>query len=105
MIGRELLARLSEREREILALILEGNSTKEVADACGTSVKTVETQRTAINRKLGAAGNDGLLRLAVIKGWVEVRRKMDADGDWLGVLFDYQRRDERMNRGPVRRAS
>jgi DNA-binding NarL/FixJ family response regulator len=44
---------LTPREREIIQLIAEGSSNKEVANTLGLSVKTVETHRTNLMRKLG----------------------------------------------------
>lgn len=106
MIGLELLAKLTEREREVLALTLVGKSTKEIATLCGISDKTAETHRTNVNQKLGASYNDGLLRLAVIKGWVEVRRGLKPEQDHLAVLFDFQARPHAVHRGgPGRRAA
>lgn len=45
--------RLTAREREIVQLLAEGKSSKEVAVALGLSVKTAETHRSNIMRKLG----------------------------------------------------
>lgn len=103
MIGRDLLAKLTEREREVLALILEGGTSEEVAVACGISVKTVETHRSHINEKLGTKH---LLRLAVIKGWVEVRRAMRPEDDHLEAVFAYQSRQTPCHAGgPGRRVA
>src|SRR6202043_52767 len=44
--------RLTPREREIVQLLAEGRSSKEVATALGLSVKTAETHRSNIMRKL-----------------------------------------------------
>lgn len=44
---------LTGREREIVQLLAEGKSSKEVASIQGTAVKTVETHRTNLMRKLG----------------------------------------------------
>lgn len=49
-----LLARLTGREREILALLVEGNLNKEVAHILGISTRTVETHRMHIMEKLEA---------------------------------------------------
>jgi hypothetical protein len=46
-------------------LLAEGKSNKEVASTLGTSVKTVETQRAAIMRKLGFTAFSELVRYAV----------------------------------------
>ncbi len=56
---------LSPREREVLQLIAGGKSNKEAATALGTSVKTVETQRATIMRKLGFTTFSELMRYAV----------------------------------------
>jgi DNA-binding NarL/FixJ family response regulator len=44
---------LTDREREVMQLLAEGKVNKEVASALGISVKTVETHRAALMRKLG----------------------------------------------------
>lgn len=56
---------LSPREREVVQLLADGRSNKEVAAALGTSVKTVETQRAAVMRKLGFTAFSELVRYAV----------------------------------------
>lgn len=53
------------REREIIQLLAEGNGNKEVADQLGISVKTVETHRAAIMRKLGLHSIGELVRYAI----------------------------------------
>jgi hypothetical protein len=53
------------REREIIQLLAEGASNKEVADKLGISVKTVETHRAAIMRKLGLHSIGELVRYAI----------------------------------------
>lgn len=53
------------REREIIQLLAEGSSNKEVADKLGISVKTVETHRAAIMRKLGLHSIGELVRYAI----------------------------------------
>jgi len=56
---------LSPREREIVQLLAEGKSNKEVGATLGISVKTVETHRAAIMRKLGFTSFSELVRYAV----------------------------------------
>lgn len=56
---------LSPREREIVQFLAEGKSNKEVAAGLGISVKTVETHRAAIMRKLGFTAFSELVRFAV----------------------------------------
>jgi len=55
----------SVREREIIQLLAEGKSNKEVATALGISVKTAETHRAAIMRKLGLHSVGELVRYAI----------------------------------------
>ncbi len=53
--ARERFARLSEREREVLALIVGGLTNKEIGRALGLSPRTVETHRANLFDKLEAA--------------------------------------------------
>lgn len=62
------LARLTEREREVLQLIAEGLSTKEVASQLGVAVKTAESHRTSLMRKLGVHKASELVRIAIREG-------------------------------------
>ena len=57
--------RLTDREREIIQLLAEGASNKEVADSLGISVKTVETHRAAIMKKLKFKSFSDLVRYAI----------------------------------------
>jgi two-component system response regulator NreC len=59
---------LSPRERQVLQLIAEGRRTREIAELLGVSVKTAESHRTNIMRKLGIAQTAGLVRYAVRRG-------------------------------------
>ena len=60
--------RLSSREREVLQLIAEGRSGKEIAGILGISVKTVSFHRENIKRKLGVRTIAGLTRNAIAGG-------------------------------------
>ncbi len=59
---------LSVREREVLQLIAEGLSTKEIAGRIHVSVKTVETHRQQIMRKLDAKSIAELTKIALREG-------------------------------------
>jgi DNA-binding NarL/FixJ family response regulator len=61
----EYRSRLTSREREIVQLLAEGKSSKEVALALGISVKTAETHRANIMRKLELHSVSELVRYAV----------------------------------------
>jgi DNA-binding NarL/FixJ family response regulator len=63
--GAEPGQRLSPREREIVQLLSEGGSNKEVADALGISVRTAETHRASVLRKLGLNSIASLVRYAI----------------------------------------
>lgn len=56
---------LTPREREIVQLIAEGSSTKEVATVLGIAVKTAETHRSNLMRKLGVHSVSELVRYAI----------------------------------------
>jgi len=67
--GREApLARLSAREREVLALTAEGFSSAEIGVRLGISGKTVETYRERLMDKLGLHHRSELVRLALREG-------------------------------------
>ena len=59
---------LSPREREILQLVAEGKSSKQIAHALSLSVYTVETHRAKIMQKLNLRGIPELILYAVRKG-------------------------------------
>lgn len=59
---------LSPREREVLQLVAEGNSSKEIANLLDLSVYTVETHRARIMQKLNLRGIPELILYAVRKG-------------------------------------
>lgn len=62
---------LSARERQVLQLIAEGKTTKQVALTLGISVKTAETYRTRIMEKLDIHITAGLVRYAIRTGLVQ----------------------------------
>jgi DNA-binding NarL/FixJ family response regulator len=63
--------RLTPRQREILQLIAEGHSTKEIAQALNISVKTAETHRTQIMERLDIHDIAGLVRYAIRAGLID----------------------------------
>jgi DNA-binding CsgD family transcriptional regulator len=60
--------RLTLREREVLQLIAEGHRTRAVATLLNISVKTAESHRGRIMRKLGIHDTVGLVRYAIRHG-------------------------------------
>jgi two-component system, NarL family, response regulator NreC len=64
-------SRITDREREIVQLLAEGKTSKEVAAVLGISVRTVETHRAAITKKLGLKSFSELIRYAIRNNIVE----------------------------------
>ena len=63
-------ARLTSRQREVLQLIAEGNTTKEIAKKLGIGVKTAETHRTQLMDALDIHDIAGLVRYAIRTGLI-----------------------------------
>ena len=63
---------LTTREGEVLKLIAEGKSSREIASLLGISIRTVENHRNNIMKKLGLKKNIQLVRYAISKGYVLV---------------------------------
>ena len=62
---------LTPREREVLQLVAEGRSSKSIAAALGVTVKTIESHRASLMRKLHLRTVADLVRYAVRNGLVE----------------------------------
>ncbi len=69
---RTLLNNLTSREREILQLVAEGKSNKSVAGILNLSLKTVETHRQNMMKKLSAHNVVGLVKFAIRTGLVKI---------------------------------
>ncbi len=67
-MGMSVFSILTTREREVLQLITEGNSTKEIASILRLSVKTVETYRKLIMEKLDLHSIAELTKYAIREG-------------------------------------
>lgn len=64
-------AMLTDREREVLQLIAEGLTSREIAVALGVSLKTVDSHRSNLMEKLDIHKVSGLVRFAIRAGLVE----------------------------------
>jgi two-component system, NarL family, response regulator NreC len=62
---------LTDRERQVLQLVAEGNTTKEIAGLLGVSVKTAESHRTRMMQKLGIHETASLVRYAIRRGFIK----------------------------------
>jgi DNA-binding NarL/FixJ family response regulator len=67
-----LLQKLTARQKQILVMIAEGQSTKQIAGNLNISVKTVETHRAQLTERLKIHDVAGLVRLAIRTGLIKV---------------------------------
>jgi len=70
--GSAAPAELTTREREVLQLVAEGLTSKEVASTLGVSARTVESHRARLMQKLGVHKVSGLVRVALREGLLSV---------------------------------
>jgi len=69
---KEPFAQLTTREREVLILIAEGRSNKEIATRLGIGVRTIETHRERIMRRLDIHSVAGLTKFAIANGMISL---------------------------------
>ena len=62
------LAHLSDRERQIVQLVVEGKSTKQISTELSLSLKTIDTYRSRAMQKLGVSDITGLVKFAIRQG-------------------------------------
>lgn len=62
---------LTVREREVLKLVAEGKSNKEIAELLTISLRTVHHHRASLMQKLNIHKTAGLVRYALNKGYIE----------------------------------
>ncbi len=62
---------LTEREQQVFRMVVEGNTTKEIAEILCVSAKTIEKHRTSVTNKLGVQGRLELLKYAIKIGVVD----------------------------------
>jgi DNA-binding NarL/FixJ family response regulator len=62
---------LTDRERQVLQLVAEGNTTKQIAAILGVSPKTAETHRVNVMDKLDIHTTAGLVRYAIRRGLIQ----------------------------------
>lgn len=71
--GDSAISLLSGREREVLQLLAEGKSTRQIADSLFVSVKTVEAHRKHIMTKLNIHNVAGLTKFAIREGLISLK--------------------------------
>ncbi len=72
-VGDRAADELTAREREVLMQIADGLSNKEIASRLNMGVRTVETHRERLMRKLNIHSVAGLTKYAIGRGWVTLR--------------------------------
>lgn len=72
----EPFSQLTSREREVLVLIAEGQSNKEIASRLGIGVRTIETHRERIMRRLDIHSVAGLTKFAIANGLIPLEGEM-----------------------------
>jgi DNA-binding NarL/FixJ family response regulator len=79
MEARTPLRRLSRRQREVLQLLAMSCSTREIAQRLRLSVKTVETHRAAVMKRLGIRQLANLVRYSLRVGLIEQEQPQDLE--------------------------
>ncbi len=69
---KEPFGQLTNREREVLVLIAQGKSNKEIASQLGIGVRTIETHRERIMRRLDIHSVAGLTKFAIANGLISL---------------------------------
>jgi two-component system, NarL family, response regulator NreC len=69
--------RLTKKEREILQLVAEGRTNREIAESLFISVKTVIRHRSNIMKKVGFHNHTELIKYAISKGLIEAPGKLE----------------------------
>lgn len=64
--------KLSDREKQVLKLVAEGYTHKEIADMLGISVKTVIAHQTNLGEKLGIHSRAGFIKFAIQRGIIKI---------------------------------
>jgi DNA-binding NarL/FixJ family response regulator len=70
--AEEPYEKLTDREKQVLKLVAEGYTHKEVADMLNISVKTVIAHQTNIGEKIGIHSRAGLIKFAIQKGIIKI---------------------------------
>ena len=70
--GQSAYGLLTDREREVLVLVAEGRSTREIAEVLSVSTKTVDAHRAAMSHKLGLHSQADLVKYAIREGLIDV---------------------------------
>lgn len=70
--SEDLYETLTDREKQVLKLIAEGHTSKEIADILGISAKTAVAHQTNLSEKLDIHTRAGLIKFAITKGLIKL---------------------------------
>ncbi|KAF0144653.1 MAG: two component LuxR family transcriptional regulator [Nitrospirae bacterium] len=70
--SEDLYEALTDREKQVLKLIAEGHTSKEIADILGISAKTAVAHQTNLSEKLDIHTRAGLIKFAITKGLIKL---------------------------------
>ncbi len=70
--SEDLYEALTDREKQVLKLIAEGHTSKEIADILGISAKTAVAHQTNLSEKLDLHTRAGLIKFAITKGLIKL---------------------------------
>ncbi|MBI5203909.1 MAG: response regulator transcription factor [Nitrospirae bacterium] len=70
--SEDLYEALTDREKQVLKLIAEGHTSKEIADILGISAKTAVAHQTNLSEKLDIHSRAGLIKFAITKGLIKL---------------------------------
>jgi len=70
---KNLHQRLSKREKEVLQLVVDGNTSREMADLLGLSPRTVDHHRSSLLKKLNKKNSIDLVNFAIRSGYIKSR--------------------------------
>ena len=70
--SEDLYEVLTDREKQVLKLIAEGHTSKEIADILGISAKTAVAHQTNLSEKLDLHTRAGLIKFAITKGLIKL---------------------------------
>jgi DNA-binding CsgD family transcriptional regulator len=65
------MKKLSPREEEVLKLVVAEYTTAEIASILGLSMRTIDSHRSNIGRKIGSNSLLALVKYAIAQGWIE----------------------------------
>lgn len=82
--AKQVIKRLTPREREVLSGVIHGMSNQQIGAVLGISVRTVEIHRANMIRKIGARNSAAAVKFALDAGFNDATLSQSSTGDWFG---------------------